>query len=64
MGRASRQQLENAFGTHKDVDVVMQILEKGQLIPTSIKDRNSVMNDSKSNHNQTSQGSQGGFGGR
>ena len=25
MGRASRQQLENAFGTHKDVDVVMQV---------------------------------------
>ena len=30
MGRASKQQLENVFGTSKDIDVVSQILEKGK----------------------------------
>ncbi|WFD35127.1 hypothetical protein MCUN1_001976 [Malassezia cuniculi] len=30
LGKASNQQLDNVFGTHKDVDVVTQILEKGQ----------------------------------
>ncbi|KAI0720345.1 ribosome maturation protein [Cerioporus squamosus] len=30
LGRPSKQQLENVFGTSKDVDVVKQILEKGK----------------------------------
>jgi len=30
LGQASKQQLENEFGTSKDVDVVQQILEKGK----------------------------------
>ena len=30
LGRPSKQQLENAFGTSKDVDVVEQILQKGK----------------------------------
>ena len=30
LGRASKQQLENVFGTSKDVDVVTQILNKGK----------------------------------
>ena len=32
LGKASNQQLDNAFGTHKDVDVILQIFEKGQRI--------------------------------
>ena len=35
MGRASKQQLDNIFGTSKDVDVVQQILERGQVIKAS-----------------------------
>lgn len=31
LGRPSNQQLDNDFGTHKDVDVITQILEKGKL---------------------------------
>lgn len=31
MGRPSKQQLDTVFGTHKDDDVVIQILEKGQM---------------------------------
>ena len=30
LGRPSKQQLENVFGTSKDVDVITQILEKGK----------------------------------
>ena len=30
LGRPSKQQLENTFGTSKDVDVVEQILQKGK----------------------------------
>lgn len=30
LGRPSKQQLENVFGTSKDVDVVGQILQKGK----------------------------------
>ncbi|KAL0067683.1 ATPase [Marasmius tenuissimus] len=30
LGHASKQQLENTFGTSKDIDVVQQILEKGK----------------------------------
>ena len=30
LGRPSKQQLENVFGTSKDIDVVSQILEKGK----------------------------------
>ncbi|KAI0340901.1 DUF1960-domain-containing protein [Trametopsis cervina] len=29
LGQASNQQLDNVFGSHKDIDVVQQILEKG-----------------------------------
>ncbi|PSR93788.1 hypothetical protein PHLCEN_2v4683 [Hermanssonia centrifuga] len=29
LGKASNQQLDNIFGTHKDVDVVQQLLQKG-----------------------------------
>ncbi len=29
LGKASNQQLDNVFGTHKDVDVVQQLLQKG-----------------------------------
>lgn len=35
MGRASKQQLDNTFGTHKDDVVVEQILEKGSLLSAS-----------------------------
>lgn len=35
MGRASKQQLETVFSTSKDVDVALQILERGQLQATS-----------------------------
>lgn len=38
MGRASKQQLDNAFGTHKDVDVVTEILEKGALLSGGTSD--------------------------
>lgn len=31
MGRPSKQQLDTVFGSHTDTDVVLQILEKGQL---------------------------------
>jgi ribosome maturation protein Sdo1 len=31
MGTPSKQQLDSVFGTHKDTDVVLQILEKGTL---------------------------------
>ncbi|KAI0700588.1 DUF1960-domain-containing protein [Cytidiella melzeri] len=31
LGKASNQQLENEFGSHKDIDVVEQILKKGVL---------------------------------
>ncbi|KAI0375883.1 DUF1960-domain-containing protein [Pilatotrama ljubarskyi] len=30
LGTPSNQQLENVFGTHKDVDVITQILQKGK----------------------------------
>ncbi|KAH8094949.1 DUF1960-domain-containing protein [Cristinia sonorae] len=29
LGKASNQQLENVFGTHKDIDVIEQLLKKG-----------------------------------
>ena len=30
LGRASKQQLDNVFGTHKDVDVITKILQDGR----------------------------------
>ncbi|KAI9000796.1 ribosome maturation protein [Trametes punicea] len=30
LGTPSNQQLENVFGTHKDTDVILQILQKGK----------------------------------
>ena len=65
MGRASKQQLENVFGTSKDVDVVEQILEKGQMQQGAIKDKfYDTKNDTQAGHNTTSRGSGGGYGGR
>ncbi|THH29660.1 hypothetical protein EUX98_g4519 [Antrodiella citrinella] len=29
LGQASNQQLDSTFGTHKDIDVVLQLLDKG-----------------------------------
>jgi len=31
LGRASNQQLDNVFGTHKDIDAVQKLLESGTL---------------------------------
>ena len=31
LGKPSNQQLDNDFGTHKDVDVITQVLQKGKL---------------------------------
>jgi hypothetical protein len=33
---ASNSQLENEFGTHKEEDVVQQILEKGDILETEV----------------------------
>ncbi|CAO1630172.1 unnamed protein product [Parajaminaea phylloscopi] len=62
MGHPSKQQLENDFGTHKDVDVVTQILEKGDLQSATHKDGYSSTNDSKNNVNVVSAGSHRGSG--
>ena len=64
MGKTSKQQLENAFGTSKDDIVVEKILTEGELQSAAVKDGYSTKNDSKLNHNTTSAGSSGGFGGR
>ncbi|UZJ54138.1 hypothetical protein CBS101457_003458 [Exobasidium rhododendri] len=60
MGRPSKQQLDSAFGTHNDTDVVTQILEKGDMQSASSKDGFSTTNDSKSG----TTGAGGGHGGR
>jgi len=36
MDTASKGQLESEFGTHKDDDVITQILEKGHIIETEV----------------------------
>lgn len=64
MGRPSKQQLDSVFDSHKDVDVVTHILERGQLQASSSKDGFSTTNDAKQGQNSTSRGSGGGFGGR
>lgn len=64
MGRPSKQLLDTVFDTHKDVDVVTHILERGQLQTASHKDAYSTTNDAKQGQNTTSHGSGGGFGGR
>lgn len=66
MGHPSKQQLENDFGSHKDTDVVLQILEKGEMQAASNKDGYSTTNDSKHGGNTVSAGahSGGGHGGR
>lgn len=64
MGHPSKQQLDSVFGTHKDADVVEQILKNGEMQAASAKDRYSTTNDGKSGSNTTSKGSGGGFGGR
>ncbi|KAI9719296.1 MAG: hypothetical protein M1812_003626 [Candelaria pacifica] len=42
---ASHQTLDNEFGTHKDEDVVQQILEKGDLQETQTHERQGSTND-------------------
>ncbi|CAL1700454.1 unnamed protein product [Somion occarium] len=42
LGRPSHQQLENEFGTHKDLDVALQILEKGKLEASSGIDTSTI----------------------
>ncbi|KAJ1021007.1 hypothetical protein NDA13_005635 [Ustilago tritici] len=64
MGRPSKQLLDTVFDTHKDVDVVTHILERGQLQTASHKEAYSTTNDAKQPQNVTSHGSAGGFGGR
>ncbi|CAO1617424.1 unnamed protein product [Sympodiomycopsis kandeliae] len=66
MGHPSKQQLDNDFGTHKDVDVVTQILEKGEMQAATSKEGFSTTNDSKNAGNSVSVGSHsgGGHGGR
>lgn len=64
MGRPSKQLLDTVFDSHKDVDVVTHILERGQLQQASQKDAYSTTNDAKQGQNTTSYGSGAGFGGR
>lgn len=48
LGQASKQQLENEFGTSKDVDVVLKILEKGKDQPSdAIGTQMRGLNDSR-----------------
>ncbi|CEH17249.1 Ribosome maturation protein SBDS, N-terminal [Ceraceosorus bombacis] len=56
MGKPSRQDLDNFFGTHNDTDVVLQILQKGDLQNASAKDGFSSTNDGKSGAFQASAG--------
>ncbi|KAJ4357206.1 uncharacterized protein N0V89_001781 [Didymosphaeria variabile] len=44
---ASNLQLENEFGTHKEEDVVKQIIEKGDLQETDAKERQGDTNITK-----------------
>jgi len=44
---ASKGALEDEFGTHKDDDVMQQILEKGTVIESEEKGRDGGKNDSK-----------------
>lgn len=39
MDTASKGQLEDEFGTSRDDDVVQQILEKGSVLETEVRDR-------------------------
>merc|ERR1712157_226654 len=64
MGRPSKQLLDTVFESHKDVDVVTHILERGQLQTASQKEAYSTTNDAKQGQNTTSKGSGAGFGGR
>ena len=64
MGRPSKQLLDTVFESHKDVDVVTHILERGQLQTASQKEAYSTTNDAKQAQNTTSKGSGAGFGGR
>ncbi|PWN45318.1 DUF1960-domain-containing protein [Ceraceosorus guamensis] len=56
MGKPSKQDLDNFFGTHNDTDVVLQILQKGDLQAASAKDGFSSTNDGKSGAFQASAG--------
>ncbi|KAI4852148.1 hypothetical protein E4T44_01464, partial [Aureobasidium sp. EXF-8845] len=51
---ASNSQLDNEFGTHKEEDVVQQILEKGDILETENSarngDRNSTQGAGQSGH--------------
>ncbi|CAF9920220.1 MAG: hypothetical protein GOMPHAMPRED_002014 [Gomphillus americanus] len=44
---ASNATLENEFGTHKDEDVVMEILQKGTIKESDAQERSGSTNDSK-----------------
>jgi len=44
---ASHAMLDNEFGTHKDEDVIIQILEKGTIQETIEGERQGVKNDSQ-----------------
>ncbi|KAK4974073.1 hypothetical protein LTR66_011100 [Elasticomyces elasticus] len=44
MDSASNSALDNEFGTHRDDDVVVQILEKGTIIESEEHGRNGVTN--------------------
>ncbi|KAG7097307.1 hypothetical protein E1B28_004669 [Marasmius oreades] len=47
LGQVSKQQLENTFGTSKDVDVVQIILQKGTSQPGSISEKTFQGNTTK-----------------
>lgn len=47
MDGASKATLEDEFGTHKDDDVIQQILEKGTVIESEAKGRDGVKNEMK-----------------
>jgi len=56
MGHPSKQQLDNDFGTHKDVDVVIKILEEGEVQAGHAKEGYSTTNDAQHGGNQVSSG--------
>ena len=47
MDTASKATLEDEFGTHKDDDVVKQILEKGTVLESEAKGRDGGRNDTQ-----------------
>lgn len=47
MDGASKATLDSEFGTHKDDDVIAQILEKGTVVESEAKGRDGVKNVTK-----------------